>query len=144
VQLVVERARAAGVVGNDLVAAAIDRQAVEPDRSDDGRMEAGRVQLFRIVPTDGIREIVGDAEIEERGRTVLEPAPDDVVAVSAVDDVVTEAADQDVVALRAPDDVVVRPATIVTPAIDARASTRSRPEWPNAMPLGDGTPGVPL
>src|SRR5437868_3777294 len=35
VQLVVERARVAGVVGNDLVDAAIDRQAVERDRSDD-------------------------------------------------------------------------------------------------------------
>ena len=110
VQLVVERARVAGVVGNDLVAAAIDRQAVEPDRSDDRWVEAGRVQRLRVVPVDGIREIVRDAQIEERGRTILEPAPDDVVAVPAVDDVVPEAADQEVVTLGAKDAVVVRAA----------------------------------
>src|SRR5207245_9105713 len=33
---------------------------------------------------------------------------------------------------------------ILSPAPQPPSSTRSRPDWPTAIPLGDGTPGPPL
>ena len=88
------------------------RQAVDRHRRDAWRCEATARQArcqqggLGLVEADGALEVVGDAEIQDRGRHVLEAAPEDVVAGVAADGVVAGTADDDVV-MAATGDVVV-------------------------------------